>query len=211
MGPPCRVTEDRTVAALLDALGKGASVEAACACAGLGRATFYDWMNRAYDIAQRVHAAREIGQPPEEVRDPEALALLRFAEAVEQVRAERQVRMLGIVDKVARGGYPTKVKSTLLPDGTEVTEREWASPDWRAAAWWVERAFPAQFGKQAATHRVEVSGPQGGPIAVESATVVAALSARLHEALAAARERGEVPALPPGGPVIDQDGQAVSA
>lgn len=36
-----------------------------------------------------------------------------------------------------------------------------AAKDWRAAAYWLERMYPRQFGRK---HRYEVTGPEGAPL-----------------------------------------------
>lgn len=44
-----------------------------------------------------------------------------------------------------------------------------ATADWRAAAWYLERSHPDEFGR---SNRVEVSGPVGGPMELHSEHVV---------------------------------------
>lgn len=60
-----------------------------------------------------------------------------FRNAVEKAEADAEARFVGQIVKAAH-------------DGT-----------WTAAAWWLERRRRADYGKQ---ERVEVSGPDGGPV-----------------------------------------------
>lgn len=62
-----------------------------------------------------------------------------FRDAVMRARAEAEARNVAIIQKAA-------------PD------------DWRAAAWWLERAFPDRWGPR---QKLEHSGPEGGPIPAE--------------------------------------------
>lgn len=62
----------------------------------------------------------------------------RFSDEVKRARAEAEVANVQIIRKSAEAGT------------------------WQAAAWWLERSFPAQWGR-----KTEISGPNQGPIQVE--------------------------------------------
>lgn len=189
---PTRITEPRVRTRLLQAFQNGCSVEASCYAAGIHPATFYNWANRA---AAELDRLREHATPDNPNPEPRAeeWAFVELFEAVSRVRAERQERMLGIVDKVAVGGSLIREEEHHTPEGGYIVSRTYTTPDWRAAAWWVERSFPAQFGKQGQAHTLEVTGKGGGPIEVADSTAIAALTERLGESFA--RQREEQPAL----------------
>jgi len=83
-----------------------------------------------------------------------------FAQQVNDAEATAMRVRLARVEKAAQGG------------------------DWRADAWVLERQFPEAFGK----HRVEVSGPNGGSIAITADDLAGADEATLR-AIAAAANR----------------------
>lgn len=60
-----------------------------------------------------------------------------FREAVERARAEAEVRNVHLIQQAAQGGT------------------------WQAAAWFLERSHPGKWGRR---EKVEMSGPDGGPI-----------------------------------------------
>lgn len=62
---------------------------------------------------------------------------LELLDAVEKARADAEVRNVHLIQQAAQGGT------------------------WQAAAWFLERSMP---GKWARREKVEMSGPEGGPI-----------------------------------------------
>lgn len=118
MGRPTKLTpevQDR----IIQALKAGNYVETAVEYAGIGKTTFYRWMEQGAKASRGIY--RE------------------FRDAVMRARAEAEARNVAIIQQAA-------------PD------------DWRAAAWWLERAFPDRWG---ARQKLEHSGPDGAPIAAE--------------------------------------------
>jgi len=118
MGRPTKLTpevQDR----IIQALKAGNYVETAAEYAGIGKTTFYRWMEQGKQASRGIY--RE------------------FRDAVMRARAEAEARNVAIIQQAA-------------PD------------DWRAAAWWLERAFPDRWG---ARQKLEHSGPDGAPIAAE--------------------------------------------
>jgi transposase len=62
---------------------------------------------------------------------------LELLDAVEKARAEAEVRNVHLIQQAAQGGT------------------------WQAAAWFLERSHPGKWGRR---EKVEMSGPDGGPI-----------------------------------------------
>lgn len=118
MGRPSKLTPERQKR-IVDAIRAGNYVETAAEYAGIGKTTFYRWMEQGEQASHGIY--RE------------------FRDAVMRARAEAEARSVALIQKAA-------------PD------------DWRAAAWWLERAFPDRWGPR---QKLEHSGPEGGPIPAE--------------------------------------------
>lgn len=139
---------------ILGHLRKGAAVTHVAAAVGIHPATFGDWMRRA-DNAVLAH--QETGEPIPETEE----LFVSFAEKVTQARGEGAVGATELVRKAANGGAIIRETTRRYrnEDGEMVEEVEIvrAPPDWRAAAWWLERAHRAEFGKSA----VDDTGDRG--------------------------------------------------
>lgn len=75
-------------------------------------------------------------------------AYAEFAEKVAQAEAQAEAANIAVIRQAAR---PTKNRQG----------------DWKAAAWLEERRHPQRWGRRDTT-AVEVSGPDGGPIAIDA-------------------------------------------
>ena len=180
---------------LVDAVRAGAPPTQAAAYVGIAVRTYHDWMQRGQNEAERLaelHAAGE-DPPPDEWEQ-------RFLDLwvdVEQAKAQAGVRNIANLQKVATGGFVVEQteRSYVGSDGKEVTETSTrrAAPDWRAAAWWLERMDRANFGKE--------PPPEERPQTVIIAGVdITALAARVGESLSAA-----MPAAAPAQDIVDGD------
>jgi hypothetical protein len=100
------------------------------------------------------------------------------------------VHAIGVVQKVMVGGYLISEKPALSGDrqpvhdetGALAYERVFAQPDGKLALEFVSRQAPDLWGRNGVA-RVELSGPEGGSIAVEERTAAAALTARFEEVI----------------------------
>ena len=95
-GPLPPSLKDAKVKALIDALKAGTYVTTACTYAGIGRKTFYQWMDRGRTEAE----SRDNGNPP----DPKEQNYFEIWEAVEAARAAAEVRNIGLIQRAATGG-----------------------------------------------------------------------------------------------------------
>lgn len=137
--------------AIVRALRAGAYFEDACEAAGVATSTGYAWLSRGQEHsggiglerdeldrmkrAQLQELARGIGIDPNRRKAELAAALagavpeaerpyVEFAEAVEKARAEAVVFNLALIRQAAQGG------------------------SWQAAAWYLERTRPEQYGRR---------------------------------------------------------------
>jgi hypothetical protein len=127
---------------LTSVLAQGNYVETACAYAGISKAAFYYWLAEA----QKPNARKKY---------------LEFLDAIEKARAVAEMRNLQVVQQAGQG----------KPGNSETGEKG-IEPDWRASAWFLERAYPKKWGRH---ERVELSGTDGQPINVAIDTKAALL------------------------------------
>jgi hypothetical protein len=119
---------------LLDYIRIGTPVRIAVTTAGVSEQTFYSWINRGMAERERLKLVKGAKENPTEV------VFLKFLEQVEQAKAEAVTKKVAVIAKSGNDG------------------------DWRAAAWWLERQMPEEFGR---TDRVEIGGTNGEPIKIQ--------------------------------------------
>lgn len=120
---------------------------------------------RARTNGTAARAKADAGQP---LTDDDRF-LIAFCDSLERAEAEAEESRLAIIERAAQGGYTTTTTyvTERLVDGVlkEVERRTVTKVEagqWTAAAWWLERRLPQRYAR-----RVELSGPEGGPIPVE--------------------------------------------
>lgn len=141
----------------------GGSIEDAASRIGVSRQTLYNWQRRAVQLQKALIAgATTLEKLTDEDREH-----LRFLDGVERGRADGKLLLLGLNDRLARGGIPITTVTTRVDAQGNVVERttkiEETVPDGAAIRWRLERSFPREFGR-----RVEVTGADGGPLEVSS-------------------------------------------
>jgi hypothetical protein len=99
-----------------------------------------------------------------------------FYDAVTVARAEMEVRVVANVMRTVQGGYVTARRTRILRDGTEQVEEDVAGPNGTLGLKVLERAFPSRWHS---TQQVELSGPDGGPVQIETGDTERGLAARL--------------------------------
>lgn len=117
MARPSKLTPD-IQAAICRVLSAGTTRAAACAAANVTFESFRKWCKNR----------------------PEFLAAVRKAEL------EAVTRNVAVIQRAAQGGGVTERTTKTDRQGRVVVTEKHARPEWTAAAWWLERKFPAEFG-----------------------------------------------------------------
>jgi hypothetical protein len=119
---------------LLDYIRIGTPIRNAVVAAGVTETSFYSWINRGMAERERLKLVKGAKESPTEV------VFLKFLEQVERAKAEAITKKVAVIAKSGNDG------------------------DWRAAAWWLERQLPEEFGK---TDKLEIGGSNGEPIRIQ--------------------------------------------
>lgn len=144
-GRPSKFTPE-TRKALLDAITAGLTYTHACQTVGIDYDTLNNWRKQG----------AALDKPDEE-------GFFEFFVALTRAETNASLSMMGTVRKVAQG-YKGTVTRKYDNEGNLISVTEEHVPaDWRAAAWWLERRYPKEYGKQIQ----EISGLDGGAINIK--------------------------------------------
>jgi len=142
-GRPSRIYETPTKTRFMAMLRTGAWITEAAEAAGWPARSVEDWLARGR--VSLAAAERDENHKPDSPYH-------EFAAETSQVQAEAEVMLLGLIGRAARGD-------------AKVFQR----PDWRAAAWMLEKRNPGRYGS-----RVQIAGDPTAPLNV--AVVVPGMS-----------------------------------
>jgi hypothetical protein len=157
---------------VVETMATGGYIETAAAMAGIHKGTIYEWLKIGTDAARRMNAGTVA---PAKLTDHE-WRCIEFADAVRAAEAEAEMRSLILLAQIAEGGLQAKTTTRKVeivngPNNTRVereverTEKvETLLPNAQVLEWRLERRHPQKYGRQ--VH--EISGPDGGPIPIES-------------------------------------------
>src|SRR5262249_51728874 len=112
---------------ITEALAAGLPREVAAQQSGIGAGTLRAWCARG----------RKAGRGPYRA----------FLLAVRKAEAQAVVRNVLTVQRAAQGGQVIERTTTTGRDGSSVVREKIAPPQWKAAAWWLERRCPEDFGR----------------------------------------------------------------
>ncbi|MFJ4343239.1 hypothetical protein [Streptomyces sp. NPDC088915] len=194
-GRPSLLTPER-IEALVKAVSVGVAQSLAAQAVGVSYPTLARWMARGRAAAE----AREEGERPDPSDDP----YVELHQRVHQARARMAASSLAQVLAAGAGHIVLAEQVRTYTDeetGRRIEERtiRYQPADWRAAAWWLARAFPEHYGpnskaldqmidEYAAKELPAADGPGSPP-------ELAGLAERLQAALARQDE-------PPPAPVV---------
>jgi hypothetical protein len=190
-GRPSKLLDPQIVKTLVEALRLGVPVSIACQGSGVSESAFYGWMQRGW-------AEQEERTNPDYVPNPDEQPHLDLFLTVTKARSEAAMRNVGLIQKAAQGGAVIEETTKKYRDhsGEQVEEKtlKRTGPDWRAAAWYLERAHRSEFAKGA--EQVEISGPGGGPVSISGEEIdrlSAKLTLHIEQATVAAIEASRRP------------------
>ena len=153
LGRPTRLHQG-LIDQVADLVRKGYYQETAAVAVGISSSTYHLWKARG----QEARTAADSGVP---IPAKEAI-YVQFLETVEKARAEALGEVVEVHRNVALGGVVTEIEEWTDDDGHVHTKAVFERPNPKAMEWWMERSFPHLYGR-----RIEVGGPEGGPIPIE--------------------------------------------
>ncbi len=144
---------------VVELIRQGNYQETAALACGIPSSTYHSWKARGQEARALIDA---MGRLPEG-KEGERL-FLGFLEATEAARAEAESNAVVALQRLAFGGEVSEVEVHYDPETEEKIGEtiRFTKPDGTSLRWYLERSAPTRFGK-----RLEVSGPDAGPIPVE--------------------------------------------
>ena len=115
---------------IYEALRAGLPIYRATSLANIGGDTYRKWMQKGKDKNRRIH--------------------YDFRKRVQSIQAGIEREKLDIIRRAAEGGEKVvETKITIGPKGKEITKtRKTLSPNWQAAAWFLERRYKEDYGRE---------------------------------------------------------------
>jgi hypothetical protein len=117
---------------LLEAIGMGLTFKAAAQLAGIDETTYHRWKRKGRAATSGPYH--------------------QFYQSLRKAEIVGQAALLKNIHDASEGGQPIiTTRVTSGPDGQvikTITHQRKALPDWKAAAWLLERRFPAEWGRQ---------------------------------------------------------------
>lgn len=175
---------------IVNALRKGVPIRHACREVGIHEDTFFSWVAKGNAERARLDTTGET-EP-----GPTVAGYLRFAEGTERARGESVRLKVEQLNRMAEGDFVVQETTKTLKDGSTVTDRRYAQPNAQAVIFMLERHPDTRpdFGRH---DKVELSGPDGGPIAISvKDELVALIEGSAHRVNSEPRELVEAQALP---------------
>lgn len=141
---------------IVQLLNQGNYLETAARSVGIHRDTLFGWLEVAREAR---HATGRKTKHQQEC--------IAFSDAVEQAQGEAEAKDLVLLEGLARGGLELRTQVVRESADGQVVGRETRTevtlPDHRVIEWRLERRFPDRWGRR----RMELTGPDGGPVQVE--------------------------------------------
>ncbi len=134
MARPIELTPE-VIDRICQIIGPGVRRKDAALAAGVSESAYYKWIARGNREQARMDALA-LTEP-----DPDEAVFIQFLQRTTHAWAEAKVAALIIIRQGA-GGRPASYDE----NGNLLTREQ--APDWRAAAWWVERTYPIEYGRQ---------------------------------------------------------------
>jgi hypothetical protein len=128
----------------------------------------------------RIAAALDAGSLLHSDLDAQARAEVALAQTVEASATEGKLLLLGLLERLSRGTEVRTVTVRLDASGREVDRYERTeqhAPDAATIRWRLERRWPDEWAPKG---RLEVTGPDGGPLSVDLASRAAELAEALR-------------------------------
>jgi hypothetical protein len=143
---------------IIERVRGGAARADAAASVGIARSTLQEWVRDGARLAARRLAGDELTD------DEHALADFsdREAEAVAEWKVEQELQ-LSLLSTARSREVVTEKRDSAGNLLERTTRTEGIEPDARVIQWRLERRFPDQYGRQ----RLELSGPDGGPVPLD--------------------------------------------
>lgn len=182
-------------------ISSGNYITTAANYAGVNRDSIYEWLQRG---------ARDRRQNFEHEESESLCAQLH--RAIEHALSIAEMRAVLRINRSAEGGEVTERRTICRKDGETTTIERFTAPDWRAAAWWLERYYRNRWGQESdRSHDQEMISDdhnQDGPQAIEASFLPdprRRLALRVAASRMLEREKERMSALAQGGKAENVD------